>query len=112
MKTKTFGHVLTEARKRAGLTQKEVAESLRRPDGRRVDAPDLNAVEHDRRRLPPDYLIEQLAKIIGISANVLFFHARRMPTDIKRDVDNQQVEAASQAFRKALKGSKTGNKKR
>src|ERR1700737_3243272 len=49
---KTFGQVLTEARKRAGLTQKEVAERLRREDGRAVDAPYLNAMEHDR-RLPP-----------------------------------------------------------
>ena len=41
---KTFGQVLTEARKRAGLTQKEVAERLKREDGRPVDAPYLNAV--------------------------------------------------------------------
>jgi transcriptional regulator with XRE-family HTH domain len=45
---KTFGQVLTEARKRTGLTQKEVAERLRREDGRPVDAPYLNAIEHDR----------------------------------------------------------------
>jgi len=41
---------------------------------------------------------------------LLYFHAKRLPGDIKRDVDNQQVEAAYQAFRKALKGSKPGNK--
>ncbi len=111
MKKKTFGQVLTEARKRAGLTQKEVAERLRRPDGRPVDAPYLNAVEHDRRRPPPDYLIVQLAKIIEISANVLFFHARRMPSDIKRDVEHEQVEAAYEAFRKAIAGAKSGKKK-
>ena len=66
---KSFGQVLTEARKRAGLTQKEVAERLRREDGRPVDAPYLNAVEHDRRRPPTNFLIEQLAKIVGISAD-------------------------------------------
>jgi transcriptional regulator with XRE-family HTH domain len=58
---KTFGQVLTEARKRAGLTQKEVAERLKREDGRPVDAPYLNAVEHDRRLPPTNFLIEQLA---------------------------------------------------
>lgn len=111
MKKKTFGQVLTEARKRAGLTQKEVAERLRREDGRPVDAPYLNAVEHDRRRPPPDYLIEQLAKIIGISADVLFYHARRIPSDDKADIEHQQVEAAYEAFRKAIEGGKSGKGK-
>jgi transcriptional regulator with XRE-family HTH domain len=55
---KTFGQVLTEARKWAGLTQKEVAERPRREDGRPVDAQYLNAMEHDRRRPPPNFLIE------------------------------------------------------
>lgn len=100
-----------EARKRAGLTQKEVAGRLRRPDGRPVDAPYLNAVEHDRRRPPPDYLIEQLAKIIGISAHVLFFHASRIPSDIKGDFEHERVEAAYEAFRKAFKSEQSGKKK-
>lgn len=108
---KTFGQVITEARKRAGLTQKEVAERLKREDGRPVDAPYLNAVEHDRRRPPPNHLLEQLAKIIGIAADLLYFHANRMPTDIKGDVGHEQVEAAYQAFRKALKDAKSGKKK-
>ena len=91
---KTFGQVLTEARKRAGFTQKEVAERLRREDGRPVDAPYLNAVEHDRRRPPTNFLIEQLAKILSISADVLYFCAKRLPKDIERDADDRRVEEA------------------
>ena len=105
---RTFGQVLTEARKRAGLTQKEVAERLRREDGRPIDAPYLNAVEHDRRLPPTNFLIEQLAKIVGISADILFYHAGRMPTDVKDDIEHERVEAAWQAFRKAYKGGKPG----
>ena len=105
---KTFGQVLTEARKRAGLTQKEVAERLRREDGRPVDAPYLNAVEHDRRLPPTNFLIEQLAKIVGISADILFYYAGRMPTDVKEDIKHERVEAAWQAFRRAFKGGKPG----
>jgi transcriptional regulator with XRE-family HTH domain len=108
---KTFGQVLTEARKRAGLTQKEVAERLRREDGRPLDAPYLNAVEHDRRLPPPNSLIEQLAEIIGISADILFYHAGRMPTDVKEDIEHERVEAAWQAFRQAFKGGKSGKKR-
>jgi len=108
---RTFGQVLTEARKRAGLTQKELAERLKREDGRPVVAPYLNAVEHDRRRPPPNLIIEQLAKIVEISADILFYHAGRIPTDVKGDLEHERVEAAWQAFRKAFKGGKSGKKR-
>ena len=109
---KTFGQVITEARKKAGLTQKEVAGRLKRDDGRSIDPPYLNSVEHDRRNPPPNYLIEQLAKILKISPDVLYFYANRLPADIKREAEHRQVEAAYQAFRKALKGTKPGKKHR
>lgn len=100
---KTFGQVLREARKKAGLTQREVAGRLRREDGRVVDPPYLNAVEHDHRYPPEDFIIEQLAKIIGISPDVLYFHANRQPPDVKTEADLAQVEAAYRAFRKVLR---------
>ena len=100
---KTFGQVLREARKKAGLTQREVAGRLRREDGRVVDPPYLNAVEHDHRYPPEDFIIEQLAKMVGISPDVLYFHANRQPPDVKSEADLAQVEAAYRAFRKALR---------
>jgi transcriptional regulator with XRE-family HTH domain len=107
---KTFGQVLREARKEAGITQRELAARLKREDGRPVDPPYLNAVEHDHRYPPEDYLIEQMAKIVGISADVLYFHANRHPADVKADVDEARVESAYRAFRKAL-GVKRGGKR-
>ena len=109
---KTFGQVITEARKKARPTQKEVAGRLKREDGRVVDGPYLNAMEHDRRYPPSNHLIDQLAEMPGVPADLLYFHAKRLPADIKRDVDNEQVEVAYQAFRKALKGSKTGGNRK
>ena len=107
---KGFGQVITEARKKAGLTQREVAGRLKREDGRPVDTPYLNSLEHDHRYPPGDHMIEQLANILGISADVLYFYANRLPADIKREAGNESVQAAYQAFRKALK-SKSTNKK-
>jgi transcriptional regulator with XRE-family HTH domain len=107
---KTFGQVLREARKEAGITQRELAARLKREDGRPVDPPYLNAVEHDHRYPPEDYLIEQMAKIVGISADVLYFHANRHPADVKGEVDQDRVESAYRAFRKAL-GVKRGGKR-
>jgi transcriptional regulator with XRE-family HTH domain len=45
MVKRTFGQVLVETRKRAGLTQKELAGRLRRGDGRLVAPSHLNAVK-------------------------------------------------------------------
>jgi transcriptional regulator with XRE-family HTH domain len=109
---KGFGQVITEARKKAGLTQKEVAGRLKREDGRPVDPPYLNSLEHDHRYPPSDPMIEQLAQILGISADVLYFYANRLPGDIKREAENESVQAAYQAFRTALKSAKPGNKRK
>jgi transcriptional regulator with XRE-family HTH domain len=99
---KTFGQVITEARKKAGLTQKEVAEQLRRGDGRKVLPPYLNDLEHDRRYPPENEVIEQLAEILNLSADVLYFYAKRVPADVRRDADDAEVEAAYRAFRKVI----------
>lgn len=99
---KTFGQVITEARKKAGLTQKEVAERLRRGDGRTVLPPYLNDLEHDRRYPPENEVIEQLARILNLSSDVLYFYAKRVPADVRRDADDSEVEAAYRAFRKVI----------
>jgi transcriptional regulator with XRE-family HTH domain len=84
------------------LTQKEVAELVRRGDGRKVLPPYLNDLEHDRRYPPENVVIEQLAKILRISADVLYFYAKRLPRDVERDAEDSQVEEAYRAFRKVL----------
>jgi transcriptional regulator with XRE-family HTH domain len=45
---KTFGQVIREARKSVGLTQRAVAERLRRGEGRKVLPPFLNDLELQR----------------------------------------------------------------
>ena len=108
---KTFGQALKEARKKAGITQRELAARLKREDGRPVDPPYLNAVEHDHRYPPEDYLIEQMAKIVGVSPDVLYFHANRQPPDVKTGADQERLEAAYRAFRKALGVKPPGRRK-
>ena len=95
---KTFGQVLREARKKAGITQRELAARLKREDGRPVDPPYLNAVEHDHRYPPEDSLIEQIAKIVEFSPDMLYFHANRQPPYVKTETDEARLEAAYRAF--------------
>ena len=96
-KMKTFGQVIVRARKAAGLTQKAVAERLRRGDGRRVLPPWLNDLEHDRRYPPENAVIEQLAKILNISSGFLYFYARRLPANVEGDFEDGSIEAAYEA---------------
>jgi transcriptional regulator with XRE-family HTH domain len=99
------------SRKKAGITHRELAAKLKREDGRSVDPPYLNAVEHDHRYPPEDCLIEQMAKIVGVSPDVLYFHANRQPPDVKTGADQERLEAAYRAFRRALGVRPPGKRK-
>src|SRR2546430_14604732 len=107
---KTFGQVLREARKKAGITQRQLAARLKREDGRPVDPPYLNAVEHDHRYPPADYLIGQMAKIVGISPDVLHFHADRQPPAVKTEADEERLRGAYRAFREGPGGKPAGTR--
>jgi transcriptional regulator with XRE-family HTH domain len=104
---KTFGQVIVARRKTAGLTQKAVAARLRRSDGRTVLPPYLNDLEHDRRHPPENALIEQLAEILKVSPDLLYFYARRLPPDVEGDFDEGSIEVAYRAFRKELRRTPT-----
>jgi transcriptional regulator with XRE-family HTH domain len=99
---KTFVQVIREARKSVGLTQKAVAEHLQRGDGRKVLPPFLNDLEFDRRLPPENAVIEQLAKILKLSPDILYFYAKRLPGDIEHNVDEERIIAAYRAWRAAL----------
>jgi transcriptional regulator with XRE-family HTH domain len=102
-KMKTFGQVIRQARKAGGLTQKAVAERLRRGDGRKVLPPFLNDLEFDRRLPPENAVIEQLAKILTLSPDILYSYAKRVPGDIAQNVDEERIKTAYRAWRAALR---------
>jgi len=52
-----------------------------------------------------------MAKIVGISPDVLYFHATRQPPDVKTAADQDRLEAAYRAFRRALGVRATGKGK-
>jgi transcriptional regulator with XRE-family HTH domain len=107
--TKTFGQVLADARKEAKLTQSEVISRLRGL-GTSWDVSYLSAAEHDRRYRPSNELIKQLAEIVGISADILYFYVGRLPPDITHQVENRRVELAFKTFRRILKPKKAKRK--
>ena len=109
---KTFGQAIVAARKNARLTQKAVAARLRRSDGRAVMPPYLNDLEHDRRHPPENTVIEQLAEVLNVSPDLLYFYARRLPANVEGDLDEGSIEAAYRAFRKELRQASTTDRGR
>jgi transcriptional regulator with XRE-family HTH domain len=100
----TFGTQIAEARKALGFSQKELASKIRKEDGEPISPQYLNDIEHDRRNPPSEDMINQFAKQLKLPVEVLFYLAGKLPRDMKNpSVDQDQVVAAYQAFRKALK---------
>jgi transcriptional regulator with XRE-family HTH domain len=105
-KNMTFGQVISNARKKANLSQKELAARVKKEDGQPISPQYLNDIERDRRSPSSDFLIEQFATILSIPPDVLYFQAGELPADIRSiEVDNERVVNGFKAFRKSLRGN-------
>lgn len=100
----SFGTYIGEARKKAGLSQKDLASRIKKEDGDPISAQYLNDIEHERRNPPPEHLIAQLADELNLSQEYLLFLAGQYPSDIQKMSASspQQVEEAFKAFRRAI----------
>ena len=99
----TFGQIIAEARKGAGLSQKDLAAKLQKEDGETISPQYLNDIEHDRRNAPSEHLLDQLADLLALPAEYLYYWAGQWPENI-REIEGppEQVERAFQAFRKEM----------
>jgi transcriptional regulator with XRE-family HTH domain len=102
----TFGQIISEARKRRGISQKELTAKIVKEDGEVISPQYLNDIERDRRNPPSEHLIAQFARELGLSKNYLLAAAGTLPDDLKQlisDSNPHAVERAFQAFRKTIK---------
>jgi transcriptional regulator with XRE-family HTH domain len=103
----TFGQVIVQTRQQAGLSQKDVAARVLKEDGSPISPQYLNDIEHDRRGAPSDHLIRQLAKVLSLRVEYLYYLAGELPADLRgRSVDEATVVAAYEAFRSKLKAGR------
>lgn len=104
MNKKTFGSVISNARKKKKLNQKQLAEKIIREDGDPISPQYLNDIEHDRRSPSSDHMIKQFSKALGIKADYLHYLNGRFPeTERKKQLTPQQFEKAIVAFRENCK---------
>lgn len=74
----TLGGRIAAARQERGWSQRQLAERILREDGEPISPQYLNDIERDR-RVPPDYLLKQFARILSLDAEHLIFLAGRIP---------------------------------
>ena len=103
----SFGELIAKQRKKLNLTQKQIAAGIKQDDGKPISPQYLNDIEHGRRGAPPDYVIAQLARLLRLQLDVLYFRSGRLPPDIrKRPISDQQAAAAYRALRRKLRRPK------
>jgi transcriptional regulator with XRE-family HTH domain len=99
--TPTLGRAIAEARKKAGLSQKQLAENIRREEGGSISPQYLNDIEHDRRTPSSDHMIGEFARILAINENYLYYLANRVPAEVRQaGLTEPQVERWMTAFRR------------
>ncbi|MGI8838831.1 MAG: helix-turn-helix domain-containing protein [Pyrinomonadaceae bacterium] len=102
---RTFGYIISEARKNVGLSQKQLAALIKKENGEAISPQYLNDIEHDRRNPPSEYIIKQLASKLNLEKDFLMFVSGSLPEDIRK-IGLARPETIGQAFslfRKAKK---------
>lgn len=99
----TFGQIVAEARKKASLSQKDLAARIIKEDGDPISPQYLNDIERDRRNPPSEHLIGEIARKLNLDPDYLYYVAGQMPQDLRdRSRRPEEVQRAFVAFRKAL----------
>jgi len=92
----SFGDVIATARKKKGLSQKQLAAMIPKEDGEPISPQYLNDLERDRRNPPAGSLLDQFASRLDIPRDYLYLLARELPQDV--DVETKDPQAVEQAF--------------
>ncbi len=102
---KTFGMIISDARKAIGMSQRELAAKIKKEDGSAISPQYLNDVEHDRRNPPSEHIIAQMAALLDISKDLLCAAAGTLPDDLRKlaATNPDKFEKAFLAFRKSVK---------
>ena len=95
----TFGQIVVDARKRLGISQKQLAEQIKKEDGESISPQYLNDIERDRRNPPSEYLIKQFARELKLSTDYLLLAAGMLPRDLMEKVGDSDPNAVADAVR-------------
>jgi transcriptional regulator with XRE-family HTH domain len=95
----TFGQIIANARRKLGISQKVLAERIKKENGESISPQYLNDIERDRRNPPSEYLITQFAKELRLNKDYLLLAAGTVPQEVKEKLSESDPDAVDQAFR-------------
>lgn len=107
MSNQSFGGAIASARKKASMSQKELAEKIfvEESEAKSISPQYLNDIEHDRRNPSSHHLVTQFASILSLDPEYLAFLAGRWPEQLRKAIENEdQFKEAIAAFRKHVQG--------
>lgn len=99
----SFGDRLSNARAKAGLTQKQLAMRVG------VSPQYLNDIEHDRRNPPSERVMDEISWALNIDTDILCLWAGVIPPDIHGNIECCQqvmVDAIKQARKQFAAGGR------
>jgi transcriptional regulator with XRE-family HTH domain len=100
-KEPTFGRAISDARKKFGWNQKQLALKILREDKDPISPQYLNDIEHDRRSPSSDHMVRQFATVLKMDADWLFYLVGKFPTDVReRRLTETEFARRMVAFRK------------
>lgn len=103
----SFGRVISDARRKRGISQRELADRIRKENGDPISPQYLNDLERDRRNPPSEYLLGQFATELHLPVDYLLFVAGQLPRELRGvDAEPGQVAEAFRAFRQSLRSDR------
>lgn len=97
----TFGRAISEARKKVGWSQKELASKIQREDGESISPQYLNDIEHDRRNPSSDHMVKQFADSLGLEGDWLYYLAGKFPANVReQNLSEKEFTNKMMAFRR------------
>jgi transcriptional regulator with XRE-family HTH domain len=78
---KSLGQFILDRRRELGLSGRELVAGIKKSDGKPISIPYLVDLEHDRRK-PSDEVLVQMAKVLQVDSDLLYYLAGRMPPDL------------------------------
>lgn len=102
-----FGKLISDARKKAQLSQKELAALIKKEDGDPISAQYLNDIEKGRRNPPSEFILKQFAAVLKIDIDILYFRAGEIPEDLRdKLVSEDTIVNAYRMFRSKIEEDK------
>jgi len=89
------------------MTQKALADQIKKKDGKALGLAYINDIEHNRRNPPAPHFVAQLADVLGVPHDVLRFYAKRLDEQVMMrhaDPSRERIVAAYAAFKGELRG--------